>query len=196
MTPDRYIKIDGYDLFVIDGLFQPEVVARIANDLRSVAYNSRNSSSPSSQQYREWASQFSVEQFNDHPVQQAARSALTTFYPETSIEFWDVHCNNTVFGDWAFAHRDSNEKGAFSTLYYANDVWESDWHGETVFCQAGEPIVSISVYPGRLVLFDSRIQHRAGVPAMNCRAQRLTLSLRYQVDGATSCSLGLLAAKV
>lgn len=196
MTPDRYFEFDGLDLFVFDDLLQPEVVGRIADDLATVPYHSRNSSSPDSQQYREWASHFPVEQFSDHPVQLAALSALTALYPQVSFEFWDVHCNNTTFGDWAFAHRDSNENGAYSALYYANKAWESDWYGETVFCQGDEPVVSVSVRPGRLVLFDSRIKHRAGVPAMNCTAQRLTLSLRYQAERVANCALGKQGEKV
>lgn len=189
MTPDRYIKIDGHDLFVFDTLLQAEVVGRIADNLAIAPYHSRNSSSPDSQQYREWASHFPVEQFSEHPVHLAALSALTALYPRVSFDFWDVHCNNTTFGDWAFAHRDSNESGAFSALYYANKAWQSDWYGETVFCQDDEPVVSVSVSPGRLVLFDSRIKHRAGVPAMNCPAQRMTLSLRYQADRVANCAL-------
>lgn len=193
MKPNRYVQIDGCDLFVFDDILQPTAVSSIVDDLRNEPFNSRSSSSFDKCQYREWASQFTIVEFKEHPVHLAALEALTSLYPGVTFEFWDAHCNNTAFGDWAFMHRDSNETGAYSALYYANKDWDRDWFGETVFCKHGEPVVSVSVHPGRIVLFDSRIQHRAGVPAMNCPAQRMTLSLRYQADHFGSRRPGLKA---
>ena len=189
MSPKRFVRIDGLDLFVFDDLLDREEVIAIDNQIGHCAFSSRNSSSTKTQIYREWASHFEPRDFLTHPVYLAARDRLAELYPELDFDFWDVHCNNTIFGDWAFAHRDSNEEGAYSALYYANQRWDRDWFGETVFCASGEPMVAVSARPGRLVLFDSRIEHRAGVPAMNCPTQRLTLSLRFSAESTGLCRL-------
>lgn len=182
MKPDRFIKLDGLDLFVFDRSLNDDTIENIDTGVRGLAFNSRSSSNRESQVYREWAATLAVEDFQGHPVYRTARDRLRSLYPALDFEFWDVHCNSTIFGDWAFAHKDSNEAGAYSALYYANRQWKQEWFGETVFYTEGEPVVAISARPGRLVLFDSRIEHRAGVPAMNCAEPRFTLSLRFSTD--------------
>ncbi|MDJ0626708.1 MAG: hypothetical protein QNJ44_00500 [Rhodobacter sp.] len=191
MTPQRFAKVDGLDLFVFDHLLDDASVGKIDRQVRNLGFSSRNSSNKKSEMFREWAAQLDVADFRSHPVYIAARDGLAFLYPELEFEFWDVHCNNTIFGDWAFAHRDSNERGAYSALYYANEHWDQSWFSETVFYAAGEPVVAVSVRPGRLVLFDSRIEHRAGVPSMNCPAQRFTLSLRFNASSVGRCTLDL-----
>ena len=191
MTPRRFLKLDDMDLFVYDNLIDDNIILAIERQVRHARYSSRHSSSLRSQQFREWAGHFDVEDFLSHPVCFAAHQGLTSLYPGVNFELWDVHCNNTIFGDWAFAHRDSLELGEYSALYYANFQWDPDWYGETVFFSQGEPVVSISTRPGRLVLFDSRIEHRAGVPATNCPEQRLTLSLRFAADKVGTCSIDM-----
>ncbi|HHX8315013.1 TPA: hypothetical protein ACVOYK_004501 [Vibrio diabolicus] len=182
MTPSRYIKLDGLDLFVFDKVFDDDVIMAIDKQVRSRPFSSNHSSTKTSEEYREWASRYKAADFLEHPLHNMALQRLNQLYPDLEFEFWNIHCNNTTFGDWAFSHQDSTEVGAYSALYYANHYWEPNWFSETVFYSNNEPVVSISVRPGRLVVFDSRIKHRAGVPAMNCHEQRFTLSLRFNSD--------------
>ena len=49
-----------------------------------------------------------------------------------------------------------------SLLYYVNLHWQSDWGGETIFAaDDGEPEIIVPYKPGRIVIFDSKIPHRA-----------------------------------
>ena len=182
MVPSRYIKLDGLDLFVFDEVFDHDVIMAIDKQVRGRSFSSKHCSNKASEECREWAARYKVADFIEHPLQIVALQRLNYLYPALQFEFWNVHCNNTTFGDWAFSHQDSTEEGAYSVLYYANQYWEPNWFSETVFYSNNEAVVSISVRPGRLVVFDSRIKHRAGVPAINCHEQRFTLSLRFNSD--------------
>lgn len=46
-------------------------------------------------------------------------------------------------------------------LYYVNNLWETNWGGETVFYNAAktEVIKAVNVVPGRIVVFDGNILH-------------------------------------
>lgn len=63
-------------------------------------------------------------------------------------------------------HVDHEAPGAISMLFYPNLKWLSDWDGQTIFKSADlSHIEYTSEYvPGRIVLFDSRIPHKAVHP--------------------------------
>ena len=51
---------------------------------------------------------------------------------------------------------------AYSLLYYINVEWKDSWGGETIFAnEDGEAEIAVSYKPGRIVLFDSTINHKA-----------------------------------
>lgn len=63
-----------------------------------------------------------------------------------------------------YYHTDVNleTKNAFSMLYYVNLEWKDYWGGETIFAdENGEAEVCVTYKPGRVVLFDSTINHKA-----------------------------------
>jgi len=60
-------------------------------------------------------------------------------------------------------HSDYNLNEAKSILYYPNLKWEPEWDGQTVFKSRDLKTYEycIDYVPGRLVVFDSRIPHKA-----------------------------------
>jgi hypothetical protein len=65
-------------------------------------------------------------------------------------------------------------------LYYANMEWQTNWGGQTLlFDSSGTEIIhSITVKPGRLAIFDSRIPHTATTCAPAGPPYRFTLAFK------------------
>ena len=79
---------------------------------------------------------------------------------------------NTIKNSWALASTpfstyyfhvdtfDPNTNGK-TLLYYVNDRWDKDCGGETLFAnESGEPEYAVQYKPGRIVIYDSSIEHR------------------------------------
>lgn len=60
-----------------------------------------------------------------------------------------------------------------------NGHWEPMWGGETMFYdQAGEVVAAVRPQPGRVVMFDGTIVHRAGSLSRYCKVQREILTFK------------------
>jgi hypothetical protein len=66
-------------------------------------------------------------------------------------------------------------------VYFANSRWESDWSGELHF-YGDDPDLSVAIQPrpGRMVIFDGLLPHRAGVPSKLCLDPRITVALKFK----------------
>jgi hypothetical protein len=62
-----------------------------------------------------------------------------------------------------YYHTDGlRDQDNLSVLYYVNTEWKSEWNGETIFADDfGEAEIAVRCKPGRLVVFDSSIPHKA-----------------------------------
>jgi hypothetical protein len=82
-------------------------------------------------------------------------------------------------------HVDSSTSilGAYTILHYGNFVWNTNWHGETVFYDplATEIIFSTTAKPGRVVIFDSNIPHSARPPSRLAEYGRYTIATKILV---------------
>ena len=92
------------------------------------------------------------------------------------------YVNLGLHSDVSQVHTDDSCKNK-TLLYYANKNWEMNWGGETVFYNdKGTDYVKVIPYvPGRIVIFDGRIPHRAN--PMNMRlspSYRFTVALKFQ----------------
>ena len=91
------------------------------------------------------------------------------------------YVNLGLHSDVSQVHTDDRCKNK-TLLYYANKDWEMNWGGETVFYndKGTDYIEVISYVPGRIVIFDGRIPHRAN--PMNMRLSptyRFTVALKF-----------------
>lgn len=80
-------------------------------------------------------------------------------------------------------HTDTKGVPAVTLLYYANLEWNPDWGGETMFTDDTDlnKIVYTSAYkPGRVVLFDSEIPHKACPPSFHASHYRFTVVANMQ----------------
>jgi 2-oxoglutarate-Fe(II)-dependent oxygenase superfamily protein len=85
------------------------------------------------------------------------------------------------FGDSSVVHQDIPCGDCLTFLYYGNLAWTGRWGGETIFYDDElAAVAAISPKPGRLVLFNAAIHHRAGIPSRICPTFRYTFSLFYR----------------
>jgi hypothetical protein len=68
-------------------------------------------------------------------------------------------------------------------LYYVNNRWNTNWGGETVFSNnSGESEIIIDYVPGRTVIFDSSILHKATPISIEADEFRFIFSIQF-VEG-------------
>ena len=85
-------------------------------------------------------------------------------------------------GEANYPHLDL--KDGITVMYYAN--LDADWdpikcQGETVFYASDdEAFAAVAPRQARVVIFDGNIPHRAGSPARDCYAQRITLAVKFR----------------
>jgi hypothetical protein len=74
--------------------------------------------------------------------------------------------NATLPGSRYYFHRDSQEKGNKTLLYYVNMEWDPEDGGETLFANKDcEVEIAVSYIPGRVVIFDSDLPHKPSLTA-------------------------------
>jgi 2OG-Fe(II) oxygenase superfamily len=89
------------------------------------------------------------------------------------------YANAHTFGVEGYIHSDSKKPGNYTTIVYLNPVWDPDWAGETVFItDSGDIAYAVLPKPGRITIFDGRIQHAARGVSRSCPAMRATLMFK------------------
>jgi hypothetical protein len=93
-----------------------------------------------------------------------------------------VYANANRTGDADEVHKDGDEPGYPSAIFYANPQWQCEWAGETVFYNEVKDEFVRSVYPrpGRVGIFDGRIWHNARVPSRHYGGIRVTVVFNYE----------------
>jgi hypothetical protein len=85
------------------------------------------------------------------------------------------------YGDSSMVHQDIACDDCVTFLYYGNLTWTGRWGGETMFYdQDILAVAAVSPRPGRVVLFNAAVLHRAGVPTRNCPTFRYAFSMFYR----------------
>ncbi len=180
--PSRVEKIGLEELYIYDGFFKAPDIKKYYATLKHANFTFLHASREDTVKHREWMADFSVDDFESHPLHQVAKDAALRIAKKGSLKCYDVFCNASSFGDMSFIHNDSTKANDISTLYYANSHWEPEWGGETVFFTDNlDARLAISLMPGRLIAFSGNLKHRAGIPTKICPEMRLSLSMRFEV---------------
>tara|TARA_A100000164_G_C21727797_1_gene686060 strand:- start:125 stop:733 length:609 start_codon:yes stop_codon:yes gene_type:complete len=107
---------------------------------------------------------------------------IKKYIPSESYGFSRGYVNLGIHGDVSHMHTDGKYYDAKTVLYYANQHWEYNWGGNTVFYDNdGNAKTNVEVKPGRIVIFDGSIMHT--VMPMNIRSSpsyRFTVALKFE----------------
>jgi hypothetical protein len=101
--------------------------------------------------------------------------------------FAQVYSNLLMYGDVSLPHFDGNE---WTAVTFLNAEWKPSWAGEIIFYPDGlkNPGFAVQPAPGRTVIFDGRMLHRAGVPSKLAYGPRVVLVTRYQMQQKDAAS--------
>lgn len=93
-----------------------------------------------------------------------------------------VNYSDSTTSDLIHTDCNSLQKNSYTLLHYANYEWHPNWHGETLFYSNDclEASTAITIRPGRLVLFDSNLQHSATAPSSIANFPRYTIATKIR----------------
>ena len=161
------------DIAVIDGVFSRDEVRVLAAAVDSLAYTFDE---------------------QDHDAAEPAGSVAEL---PLNLELYRAYVNRFARGDAPGAHRDARLGSEHVTaLVYANDAWQRDWGGETIFYTEDHEIRrAVRPRPGRVILFPGGLIHSARPPLPSHGGPRYTVALKFQResecgDGSCSAALG------
>lgn len=84
-------------------------------------------------------------------------------------------------------HVDSSEPDTYTILVFCNKFWESTWGGELAFyddCKQSHTMIDYK--PSRVVLFDSRIQHKVMPLTLSAKKDRYTIAIKCFIQKDTT----------
>jgi SM-20-related protein len=187
-TAKREHRIDGAEIYVIDDLLGARAHREVTRALHNMPFRKVEADREGTRM-RGFVADFAIEAIEDDPLVHAILSRVASSFPRETFAVTRTYCNSNVYGDMSYPHRDASPKrrSDLTALYYANERWEQEWGGETIFYDAtGDAVVCVTPKPNRLVLFRGWIEHRNGIPSRECYAPRLSfvLKLRARARGA------------
>lgn len=174
----RRERVAGKDLIVLDRLFSETYIGTLYDFLRSRAYKLNDIDSAATAYSRHWKHEFAVEK--SPPPRATVVALVQSLFGPTQV-LRRCHSNLTLYGELQFPHTDS--RAGVTAVYYANAEWKPGWMGETTFYDdAGEPLYTVAPRPGRIVVFQGSILHRAGMTTRECFEPRVTLAFKFLPD--------------
>jgi Rps23 Pro-64 3,4-dihydroxylase Tpa1-like proline 4-hydroxylase len=181
--PTRAYRIEGKDIFVFDGLFTRPEITQVDRECASLDYM-RAWNAELNRGYTEWSVLLEPRTSRQHVVVQRIEARLAALYPSWRLSLQESYVKNLCYGDCPYPHidgRSQRDRMLISAVYYANLRWDPVWGGETHFFNGDmDAVLSVSPSPGRLVIFDGTITHRAGAPMRNCQASRYSLINKFR----------------
>jgi hypothetical protein len=167
--------------WVFDNVIEAAALPLVYDDLRRRAYTFSNSDSGATEFARHLVHGVAAGDEEDDPVVaslvETARSlARSVGVPAERLE--RVYANFALFGDHQHVHTDGD---VWTILFFANAWWHTDWGGELHLYDDEDATMAYAVAPrpGRAVLFDGDLAHRAGVPSKYCPEARITVAVKF-----------------
>lgn len=192
ITPSRVIEIENQKAYIFDDIFEDEFISSFASYVQNLDYTFKPSFD------MELNARISNEEFEMLPIIPELFEYLITKYHSSMTSTPRPQQLSFVYGaairsgDSAKVHHDWACDCCVTFLYYGNLNWKGKWGGETVFYNSQiESLECISPRPGRLVMFNACLYHKAGIPARECPSHRYGISAFYRCpeamkDGSSS----------
>ncbi len=174
----RHFSIGKKRALICDGLFSVEDIDSLFAFLEPLPYRLNDTDSDETAYSRHWKAELPLEMALKTPVLRRCVDLTHELMAGTALQLRRFHSNLHLYGDMQFPHTDL--AGGVTALYYANPRWDDKWMGETVFYDENrEPLYTVAPKPGRLVVFEADILHRAGVPSRECYEPRISAAFKF-----------------
>jgi Rps23 Pro-64 3,4-dihydroxylase Tpa1-like proline 4-hydroxylase len=178
----KKLSISEKEIFVFDDFLDSQELAEFNELLAGGAFRRNETDSSETQHIRQWVRHFEIDSLIEVEFFQRIIIKISNCFPSDADQVpYRAYCNNILYGDMLFAHRDNDiSMPDITALLYINKKWETDWGGETVFFdENNDAMYAVSPRPGRLVLFKGGLLHRAGAPQRECYESRLTFAIKF-----------------
>ncbi|MDX1514591.1 MAG: 2OG-Fe(II) oxygenase [Gammaproteobacteria bacterium] len=164
---------------VHDGLITERMVSELFASIHQPVYRFGQKSNPGDA-FGFWIANISDDVRQSVPPLRRLWQTVDEHINEGACEIERMYVNAYNYGDCPTIHTDRSEEGYYTVLYYANEEWDANWSGETVFYNdaRNEIVKSVFPKPGRIVAFDSRIPHVAREPNRICPVVRYTIAIK------------------
>jgi len=181
------LLISGRELFICDNFIDPEMVAAIGADLKTMPFARKEKSRPGVSGLASSAD-IDAALLPRDPFFLRLRAIAEKMFPGEALHDQRAYVNSAISSDSYYIHRDSPEdSNDVTVLYYANLIWKPDWGGETIFYKDDhDAVLAVTPRAGRLVISRGAILHRGSVPTHDCHEARLTIAYKLRSDGPRS----------
>ena len=189
MHPKYKYSIDDQQIFVIDGAFDPGEVRAISQEIYRRSWTRTAFSRKDTRQFRDFVAAFPLMEMLEASFCEKIVGVTETCFPQYCFWLHKVICNIGLYGDCAHVHRDFEVgHNCVTSLLYANESWKRDWGGESIFYNyVGDAVVAVNPVPGRVVIFDSAIEHRTGLVQRECYEPRFVIAYQFLTSSRAGC---------
>ena len=173
--------IDGREIFVLDDFVQGARLAHLTTYFDFAPAQRIEADRGDTDASRFWIVPLDRDATEQQPHYRDVVNAAAEHFAGERFALERAYCNVISYGDMLYRHRDSGDARDVTALLFLCESWDAAWGGETIFFDdAGDAVHAVSPRPGRLVLFRSSIEHRAGSPTRVCNRTRLTLAFKLR----------------
>lgn len=178
--PTFTYEIDGKNVIVLDDVVSDGDHAAMAAAIGDAPCVRKRMSIPGMEHAKYWTVNYPNSTIEALPLYDTVVRNIATHFPRYTVGLARAYVNSNSFGDLLSIHPDSDVPGSLTALYFANETWQADWGGETMFYRGDDAVACVTPRPRRLVLFDASLLHRGSPPMRNCYASRLVLAMKFE----------------
>lgn len=172
----------GRKIFVLDDVLTADAALEVHEHLRRIPVSLTDSDRPDTNEFKHFKHDFVTPgEAGAEPFASALVELARDFLDSQDIRAGRlnrVYLNVNLFGDFQFGHTDGD---GWTALLFANARWEEDWGGEIIFYPEGQDAFCYAIYPkpGRMLVFDSNLYHRGGVPSKLFHGPRMSVAIKF-----------------
>jgi Rps23 Pro-64 3,4-dihydroxylase Tpa1-like proline 4-hydroxylase len=177
----RTFTIDGMKVVVVDALLPRRDLLTLEKSCAEKTFRKNHWSHDEHKEHKLWTARLDPKSVARTVLFEKSLAVSREHFACEGLWCRWTAVNMLSFGDLTFAHTD---EPAVSTaphthltfLYFVNSTWDVHWGAEWIFYDGSmDAAACVGPRPGRLVIFDSRLLHKATAPSKNFSGSRLTL---------------------
>jgi hypothetical protein len=176
--PTELLKINNKELIVLDNVFESHEIDLLNSLCINSSYRGDHGSSPlaSGLDFR-----FVSYLTKDQIIDTGLIKLLSKISPLIGD---DIYAGNFYINHyWHYTqspkHTDSSFDDTVTILIFCNNHWIEEWGGEIKFYSQQEKINSvIDFVPGRVIIFDSRLEHKVLPLTLEAKKPRFSLAIK------------------
>lgn len=174
-------KIDNKDLFVFDNLLNSSEIEYINQYCLNSLYKPEHSSNEMNYELdSRFVSVMSPDELENSNLLVTIKKISNILNQDLYIGF--QYINHYTLNTSVSKHTDSSNSGQYTILIYPNKYWEDTWGGEIAFYDNSKINKMLDFVPGRVLVFDSRIEHKVMPLTRNSRRDRYSIALKCCVE--------------